>query len=294
MTNQTQAYIYALVAVLLWSTVASAFKLTLVHIGKVELLLWASLMSVSILAATIAFTKRWHILKRYIVEHWLLAILLGTLNPFLYYLVLFYAYELLPAQEAQAINYTWALTLAYLSVPILGHKLSRWDAVAGLICYFGVLVIATHGDFMALNFTNNLGVVMALSSTVLWAIYWIILSKKAEDMVVVLFANFVVGLCLVVCYIYVSGIEISMNYLGVAGAAYVGMFEMGVTFVLWGRALALTDNTSRISNLIFLSPVLSLVFIYYMVGERIQSSTITALALIIFGLLIQKVMSKNS
>ena len=32
---------------------------------------------------------------------------------------------------------------------------------------------------------------------------------------------------------------------------YVGLFEMGITFVLWLSALKSTNNTARISNLIF-------------------------------------------
>ena len=33
----------------------------------------------------------------------------GFLNPFLYYIILFKAYSLLPAQEALSLNYTWPL-----------------------------------------------------------------------------------------------------------------------------------------------------------------------------------------
>lgn len=40
---------------------------------------------------------------------------------------------------------------------------------------------------------------------------------------------------------------------GVLGAAYVGLFEMGICFVMWLMAMKLTNNTARISNLIFLS-----------------------------------------
>ena len=52
----------------------------------------------------------------HILNNYKKVFILGLVNPFLYYLVLFKAYDLLPAQEAQAINYTWALMLAFLSV----------------------------------------------------------------------------------------------------------------------------------------------------------------------------------
>jgi hypothetical protein len=48
---------------------------------------------------------------------------LGFLNPFAYYFVLLQAYDLLPAQEAQPLNCTWAITLSLLSVPLLKQPL---------------------------------------------------------------------------------------------------------------------------------------------------------------------------
>ena len=91
---------------------------------------------------------------------------------------MFKAYDLLPAQEAQAINYTWALMLAFLSVIFLKQKLTVKDIFAGIICYFGVLIISTKGEPFSLNFSNIDGVLLALLSTVLWSMYWIINTKQ--------------------------------------------------------------------------------------------------------------------
>jgi hypothetical protein len=43
---------------------------------------------------------------------------------------------------------------------------------------------------------------------------------------------------------------------------YVGFFEMGFTWLLWSAPLRAASNASRVGNLIFLSPLLSLVLIY--------------------------------
>jgi drug/metabolite transporter (DMT)-like permease len=47
-------------------------------------------------------------------------------------------------------------------------------------------------------------------------------------------------------------------------------------------------NTSKVSNLIFISPFLSLVFIYFILGEIILPSTYVGLVLIVAGLWIQQ------
>jgi drug/metabolite transporter (DMT)-like permease len=73
-----------------------------------------------------------------------------------------------------------------------------------------------------------------------------------------------------------------------AGAAYVGCFEMGITFVCWISALRYARNTAQVSSLIFLSPFLSLVVIHFLVGEPIYPSTVVGLILIVAGIILQK------
>ncbi len=78
-------------------------------------------------------------------------------EPVAYYLVLFAAYDRLPGQEAMALNYTWALAMAFLAVPLLGQRLTRMDIVAGLVAYAGVWVIATRGAILNVSFADPLG-----------------------------------------------------------------------------------------------------------------------------------------
>jgi len=161
-----------------------------------------------------------------------------------------------------------------------------------LISYTGVVVISTEGHPLGLHFTDPFGVFLALVSTVIWALYWILNTRDGRDPVVGLFVNFVCGCPLVFAY-YLLTTEVRLPKLpGLLGAAYVGIFEMGICFVLWLLALKLTDNAARISNLIFISPFLSLLFIHLLVGERILPATFIGLLFIIAGLIVQRLGSK--
>ena len=280
MNDQPKATLFALAAVLMWSTVATAFKLTLRHIGPVQLLAYASLMSTLVLAGLVTAQGKWGLLRARGAG-------LGVLNPLLYYLVLFEAYDRLPAQVAQPLNYTWALTLTWLSVPLLGHKLGWRDLTAGLVCYGGVVIIATGGDVGALRFDDGLGVALALGSTVLWALYWLGNARSSLDPVVGLLTTFAAGTPLVLLYALLFA-DLRADLPGLLGAAYVGAVEMGFTFVLWLTALRLTTSTARIANLIFLSPFLSLLFIQFVLGEPVRGATPLGLVLIVGGLLWQR------
>lgn len=287
MRNQTKAYAYALTTVLLWSTVASAFKLSLRHVDHFQLLLYASAVSILVLSVILVAQGRWRLVWSYSGRQYAQSLALGLLNPFLYYLILFKAYDLLPAQEAQPLNYTWALTLAFLSVPLLGQRLALRDVLAGLVSYSGVVVISVRGDASGLRFSDPLGVALALGSTVIWALYWIYNTKDQRDPVAGLWLNFVFGFPFVAaaCWQFSDLRVVSLP--GLLGAAYVGTFEMGVTFVCWLMALRLAANTAQVGYLIFISPFLSLVFINLLVGEVIRLTTFAGLGLIVASLVVQ-------
>lgn len=287
MKNQQRAYLFGIATVMLWSTVASAFKLSLEYLAPAELLLYSCIVSVFVLSMILAVQGKIGIIFTCTRKEYLQSLRLGIINPFLYYVVLFKAYDLLPAQVAQPINYTWALTLAVLSIPLLKQKIGMQEIMAGLICYLGVIVIVTRGDITGLGGISLAGVALALGSTVLWSLYWIYNARDTRDPVASLLLNFLFGLPFVFVFCLLSSGFRPVPLPGLAGAAYVGLFEMGFTFVLWLYALKNAGNTARVGYLIFLSPFLSLVFIRFFVGERIMASTVAGLVLIVAGLVIQ-------
>ncbi len=281
-------YPYALSAVLLWSTVATAFKLTLGRLDPPTLVWIASTVSLAVLGLWIVATRRTKAAREMLQNHPGSLLGLGLINPAIYYTVLFAAYDRLPAQEAQAINYTWALMLALLSVPILHKRLTRYDLIAALIGYGGVFVIATHGEGALAHITDPLGIALALGSTLLWALYWLWMTRLGGDTTVVLFWSFAIGvIALSLWMAFVHGLPKDWpDTTGWIGAIYIGLFEMSVTFVLWGRALALSPSTARIANLIYLSPPLSLILIHLILNEPIYPTTLWGLALILIALAI--------
>lgn len=286
--SDRQALLLGLMSILLWSTVATAFKLALREMDVLQLLAYAVCFSAISLTAIVCFRGQLSLLREYVAEApWFFASM-GLLNPIAYYLLLLHAYQLLPAQQAQAINYTWAIALALLAVPILGQRLHWRDLLALLLGYGGVLIIATKGAPLTLEFDSGLGVVMALASTVVWALYWLISTRQSRDGTVVLCLNFLIAapVALIICALF-SDLQLA-SWRALLGAAYIGVFEMGVTFALWAAALRLASGVSRVGNLIFLSPLISLVFIATILGEPIHLATLVGLALIIPGVMLQQ------
>jgi drug/metabolite transporter (DMT)-like permease len=72
------------------------------------------------------------------------------------------------------------------------------------------------------------------------------------------------------------------------GSVYIGLFEMGITFFVWLKALSLSDNKTKTSTIVYLFPVISLFLIAFVLGEKIIISSIVGLALILGGILYQQ------
>ena len=293
MKKQSKAYLFAFIAIFFWSTVGSAFKLSLRSVDFLQLLFFASFVSLLVLGTILVVQKKVKLIKEYGTGSLWHSALLGLLNPFGYYVVLLKAYELLPAQEAVALNYIWPVTLVILSIPILKQPIHLKNVLAIVISFAGTVVVATHGQFSSIHFSNTLGVILALSSSLIWASFWIFNVKDKRDEVVKLFLNFVFGFIYtaIACLLF-SEIKIP-DLRGIIGVIYIGFFEMGITFVLWLMALQLSETTARVTNLIYISPFLSLIFVNTIVGEKIIPATIVGLALLVSGILLQTYFSSS-
>ncbi len=192
MKNQSLAYIYALLAVSFWSTVATAFKISLKYISFIQLLFYSSISSLFVLFIILILQNKLKLLLKLTRKEILYSAVLGFFNPFLYYLVLFKAYSLLLTQEAQPLNYTWPLVIVILSSLVLKQKIKSIDIVALLMGFTGVIVISTRGNISSLSFSNPLGISLALGSSIIWATFWILNMRDSRDDVVKLFFEFFV------------------------------------------------------------------------------------------------------
>ncbi len=292
MNNQNRAYIFAFIAVLLWSTSASAFKICLdpdrLDMAVLSLLFGASITSCAALLICLLLSRKLGLLRALSRKDLLRSAVLGFLNPFLYYTILFKAYSLLPAQQAQPLNFVWPLVLVLLSAPILKQRIKRRDLAAILISFFGVLVISTRGKPLSFKLTDPLGTALATGSSIPWALFWIYNAKDKKDPAVRMFLNFAFASGYTFLLILLQGrLKIPTLY-PVLGAAYIGLIEMGITFLIWLKALKLSKTTAHMANFIYLVPFGALVVMHFVIGEQILPSTIIGAILIVAGIILQK------
>ena len=285
MKDSSKSLIYIAIAVASWSTVASAFKIGLRHYSYYELLLVAAVTASMLFALVITIQKKWYLLKSITRKEWRLFAITGMLSPAGYYLIVFKAYDLLPAQIAQSINYSWAIVLTLLLALVTKQRIPLLKYLGMAISLGGVALISLGSDTIAEVKLSTLGLILAFLSAFVWASFWI-LNKKSEhiDNILALFISFFFGsLFLLVGLIFIDVQLYSTK--GLLSALYVGLFEMVIPFIFFGLALKKTDNPALINQLCYLSPFISLFIIRSVLREQIYITTFIGLVLIVGGIL---------
>ena len=172
MKKNTQAILLAFVAVLSWSTVATAFKIALTYLTHFEMLLIASITSVLIFSIVLAFQKKWELVGKLTNKQWKELAFQGFLNPAAYYLILFKAYDMLPAQVAQPVNYAWPIVLLILLAVFAKQPIPSKKYIGMVISMSGVVMISLGTGQLSDMDVPLSGVLLAAFSAFFWAGYW--------------------------------------------------------------------------------------------------------------------------
>ena len=289
MNNNLKSFLFTISAVLLWSTAATAFKITLQGMNNLQLLFYSCIISSIVLFILILINSPKELKLTFNKINIKRNILLGITNPFLFYLVLFKAYYLLPAQEAMPLNYTWPITITLFSVLFLGSKVNFKIILGMLLAFAGVIIISTRGDLFGLKFHNLLGVILAVGSSFVWAAYWTLNLKDKRSGLSKLFSAFFYGTIFITIYVLIFDSLLLTNYNYLFGAVYIGLFEMSITFFLWLKGLTLSTNKAKTATLVFLSPFFSMLLIAVILNEKILLSSVLGLILIVSGIVFQHI-----
>lgn len=281
--NNKITFLSAGIVLLFWSSVATAFKIALRYLTPFELLFISTLVSFLTLTLIMLFTGRFKQLKKVQKNNRSKLILAGLLNPVGYYLILFQAYNMLPAQFAQVVNFTWPIMLALFAMILKHERFHLLRLLMLFVSFGGALVVVLGGNAMPGGISMT-GVLLAFSTTIFWVFYWLITKTVKENVVISLWIPFTVAaLVLSIAAIFVFRPE-ELGWKALLPAAYVGLFEMSLTFLLWLNTLRRARSTALASNFIYAVPFVSLIFIRFILDEPIQPTTLIGLFLIVGGI----------
>lgn len=279
------SYLFVLLAAFLWGSTSAVGKLLLADLSNLQVLFFTNLFAFLGLFFIVLWQKKRTIILAYSKQDYFTFAWMGFLGTFLYNFFFFSGLELLSAQEATILNYLWPILVVIFAAPILQERMTRRKIFAITCSFFGIVIVITKGDFASMQFGNFLGVLSALFGAVVWGLFSVLGKKQNyEGFTSMMFFYFFGAIFSLIAALLFSNISyLSLNQL--AGLIWLGMFVQGLGFVFWFLALKYGD-TAKMSNMIFLTPFLSLVYIYFLIGEKILLSSVIGLIIIILGILI--------
>ncbi len=283
--REIEAYIYAFLCVLLWALIPVCSKKVLLSMDNFAFLFFSSLISAVTLGIYILLSSKSRLFRLYCLKDYFYMSFLGFLGSFLFYVFLYRAFSMAGAQEVFIINYLWPILIVLFSSFILNERLTLLKLFAVLISFSGVWVIVTRGRFSGVHFSSLGGDAFALMAAVSFALFSVMGRKFSFDETISVFVYFVTSSILSLVFVPFFHIR-SLSLESLFWLFVNGVFVNGISYIFWFAALK-KGRVHLVSNTVYLTPFLALVFIALFLGERVKPYSLLALALIVSGIVIQ-------
>lgn len=285
-------YLYALVTVCIWSTLAALVKALLSDIPNLQALCISSVFAVAFLLAVNVVTGRVKTMRRYSAKDYGVMSGLGFVGLFLYSALYYYGLGQLRSQEACILNYLWPIMLVIFSCILLKERLTVMKLVA-MGCSFVGIVILSLGSGGGAGGNHWAGMIACVIAAACYGLFSV-LNKKADlDQTITMM---VIWLTVAACSL-IAGL-LTEQWVPIKGVQWLGLLWLGVVvdavaYLLWALALKGTENTAAVATLSYLTPFLSLVVSAIFLKETIQIQAVVALIFIIGGIVLQSVFDRK-
>ncbi|NWF28488.1 EamA family transporter [Streptomyces sp. PKU-EA00015] len=200
---------------------------------------------------------------------WWRALVLGALNIGVFLALLFVAAYRLPGGVAATVGAVQPLFAAGLSAAILGDRLTRRTALAGVAGIAGVSLLVLQADARldALGVAAALGGALVMATGVVLAKRW---TSPAPLLATTGWQLVAGGLLLLPVALLVEGPPpAGLTTQNVLGYAYLSLIGAAVAYALWFRGIRALPPTA-VSFLGLLSPLVATVLGLIVAGERLN------------------------
>ncbi|MCQ2444199.1 MAG: DMT family transporter [Mailhella sp.] len=284
-SNNSKAYILTISAVLIWSTIPAAFKIIAASLSPAQILFFGMGPAALAFLGYILFRGELRALLHMGAVRWGVSMLLGAWL-YLFYTLVFTAYEYLSPQIIMPINNTWSLLMAFLSPFLLRQRISWAEVFWMLFAYCGGLLSVFGAE--SLGPINLTGLACICVCPFMYAVYWTVNARSGIPQHFSFLAGFFMAFILAALVMLVRGEEFLLTGRQLTGGLYVALFELAIPYMLLGISFRLTDSVSRLATFQLAIPFLALIWIALILHEEIVWTTPAGILLIVIGIVQQQ------
>lgn len=280
------------ILLVLWGSFAAGSKFALRSMDNYQLQFYMFGAAAAVMTVSLLVTGRIRLLRGLGRREWGRLALYGA-PSYLYYLCYISALERVPAIEASMLNYLFPLFIVLLAVPFHGEKLHARQAIGLLAGFAGTAIIVTGGDFTALRLTNAVGDLLAIAGAISWALFSNLGRKNriAHDISNYVYTLVAFGLS-ALCLPIFSSFAVP-DAAGLSWTIWLALSNVVLTYPLWFRVLQ-SASSSLVASLSFLTPFVTLLFIVFLLDERLTVPQLAGFACIVAGIAVQLAVGRKS
>jgi len=279
-------YIFAIGAVIMWGTMATAAKLLTGTADSMSVLFWTCLFATLILIIYNAIAGKLKELFHLPLRDLLVMTAIGSLGVFFYNWFFYLGTERLPAQTAMVVNDLWPALIIVFSCIILKEKMTVAKGVAIFMSFLGIIVVVSNGNFSSFRSVSLTGILFCLADAVCYALYSVLNKKESYDQGLGVLVAYASGTLISFLILVIRGKFSLLSPAELPGYLFNGAVCNAFPYLLWVMAMK-KGNTAVIANLAYLAPFVSLLVTHFVLGEPITIWSVLGLILIVSGILLQ-------
>jgi drug/metabolite transporter (DMT)-like permease len=237
---------------------------------------------------------RWGIILR----SWKILCVLGLLATVFQHIPIYAGLRHTTATNGALLNAASPIFIIFLSMALVGEKLSARGMIGIVISLGGVLAVISRGDPEALRALSlNAGDLWVLVGTLSWAAYTVCLRWRPAELdhrsLLTLLAAFgVIATGPLYALEIASGQVLTPNAASLLGIAYIGVVATVVGYIFWNGAVQQV-GPARAGPFMYLmlvfTPILSIIFL----GEELHLYHLVGAVLIVAGIYLTTVRSSK-
>jgi len=282
--------IYAFLAVFLFSTVGVGFKLAVSQIDSFSVAVMLGLLAtLALLLYLVVAGKAGRILPELKTHFWFFLIA-GIIGLGIQQITYLKGYQLLPASQVVILFNIYPLLMVLISALFFRERVSFKSVLCVLIGFLGVYILISKGTLLTIDLT--IGTLITLGAALSWALFSVLIKHKKFDVEIGMFFFNLFGVLFLISLIPFFPVSFKVSLAEFAGLVYLGVFTMALAFVLWNRALHYAP-TSLCSNIVLMTPLLSILLIFLVLKEPIVLSQIVGLVLIVGSVFLNIAVTKK-
>jgi drug/metabolite transporter (DMT)-like permease len=290
-TSNTSAVTAVLISVLCWGGAGAASKLSLRNVDAYNLIFYSNLVALLMLFVLIVISKQTKQLFGFSKKDYIFFAVQGALGMFLYRIFFNLGIGYSNAQEAFIANYMWPIFLVLFGVYANKEKISLVRMSFLMLSFMGIVIVVIGSVIDLFKVENLVGDGLAVVAAALFAFYSF-RNRPSYNKLIFTFH----------CYMFATifsffTLSLSDNRAFVSdakwGYLFLGIFVLAIANFSWTYAVE-HGNRYLISNISFLTPVISLIAITVLVKEKFLITSLLGTVLVILGLFLQSLYVRKS